>query len=104
MSQFSELINQKREGRITAYQAPRMLNYYGILDTNCLAVMKLILHNIEADYGLMSATTFRRDLHPYLRTGYVLVNPPFNDADWFRKDNDVRWKPSGEITTSAYVA
>ncbi|MBL8802494.1 MAG: N-6 DNA methylase, partial [Planctomycetes bacterium] len=23
---------------------------------------------------------------------YVLANPPFNDSDWFRKDDDVRWQ------------
>jgi hypothetical protein len=22
----------------------------------------------------------------------VLANPPFNDSDWFRKDDDVRWQ------------
>jgi type I restriction enzyme M protein len=49
--------------------------------------MKLILHNMKAGYGLKSATTFRRDLHPDLRADYVLANPPFNDSDWFRKDD-----------------
>jgi len=38
------------------------------------------------------AATTRRDLHPYLRADYVLANPPFNDSDWFRKDDDVRWQ------------
>jgi type I restriction enzyme M protein len=38
------------------------------------------------------ADTFRRDLHPDLRADYVLANPPFNDSDWFRKDDDVRWQ------------
>ena len=33
-----------------------------------------------------------RDLHPDLRADYVLANPPFNDSDWFRKDDDVRWQ------------
>jgi len=22
----------------------------------------------------------------------VLANPPFNDSDWFRKEDDVRWQ------------
>ncbi|MEY5015195.1 MAG: hypothetical protein RIS92_1553, partial [Verrucomicrobiota bacterium] len=26
------------------------------------------------------------------RADYVLANPPFNDSDWFRKDDDVRWQ------------
>ena len=28
---------------------------------------------------------------PYVLRDYVLANPPFNDSDWFRKDDDVRW-------------
>ena len=27
-----------------------------------------------------------------LHTFSVLANPPFNDSDWFRKDDDVRWQ------------
>jgi len=46
----------------------------------------------EADFGPEHADTFRRDLHPDLRADYVLANPPFNDSDWFRKDDDVRWQ------------
>ncbi len=59
--------------------------------TRRLAVMNLALRGIEADFGLEHADTFRRDLHPDLRADYVLANPPFNDSDWFRKDDDVRW-------------
>ncbi|HLP27540.1 MAG TPA: N-6 DNA methylase, partial [Candidatus Didemnitutus sp.] len=36
--------------------------------------------------------TFRRDVHPDLKADFVIANPPFNDSDWFRKDDDVRWK------------
>jgi len=60
--------------------------------TRRLAVMNLALRGIEADFGPENADTFRRDLHPDLRADYVLANPPFNDSDWFRKDDDVRWK------------
>ena len=60
--------------------------------TRRLAVMNLALRGIEADFGLEQADTFRRDLHPDLRADYVLANPPFNDSDWFRKDDDVRWQ------------
>ena len=60
--------------------------------TRRLAVMNLALRGIEADFGPEHADTFRRDLHPDLRADYVLANPPFNDSDWFRKDDDVRWK------------
>lgn len=59
--------------------------------TRRLAIMNLAIRGIEADFGPEHADTFRRDLHPDLRADYVLANPPFNDSDWFRKDDDVRW-------------
>jgi type I restriction enzyme M protein len=59
--------------------------------TRRLAIMNLAIRGIEADFGPDHADTFRRDLHPDLRADYVLANPPFNDSDWFRKDDDVRW-------------
>ena len=60
--------------------------------TRRLAIMNLALRGIEADFGTENADTFRRDLHPDLRADFVLANPPFNDSDWFRKDDDVRWQ------------
>ncbi len=60
--------------------------------TRRLAVMNLALRGIEADFGPEHADTFRRDLHPDLRADHVLANPPFNDSDWFRQDDDVRWQ------------
>ena len=60
--------------------------------TRRLAIMNLALRGIEADFGSENADTFRRPLHPDLRADYVLANPPFNDSDWFRKDDDVRWQ------------
>ena len=49
------------------------------------------LRGIEADFGPEHADTFRRDLQPDLHADYALANPPFNDSDWFRKDDDVRF-------------
>src|SRR5262249_57700951 len=60
--------------------------------TRRLAIMTLAIRGIEADFGPEHADTFRRDLHPDLRADFVLANPPFNDSDWFRKDDDVRWR------------
>jgi len=60
--------------------------------TRRLAVMNLALRGIEADFGPEHADTFRRELHPDLRADYVLANPPFDDSDWFRRDDDVRWQ------------
>jgi type I restriction enzyme M protein len=59
--------------------------------TRRLAIMNLALRGIEADFGAENADTFRRDLHPDLRADFVLANPPFNDSDWHRRDDDVRW-------------
>lgn len=60
--------------------------------TRRLALMNLAIRGIEADLGPEHADTFRRDLHPDLKADFVLANPPFNDSDWFRKGDDVRWK------------
>ena len=60
--------------------------------TRRLAMMNLAIRGIEADLGEEQADTFRRDLHPDLRADFVLANPPFNDSDWFRKDDDTRWQ------------
>lgn len=54
--------------------------------------MNLALRGIEADFGPEQADSFRRDIHPDLRADFVIANPPFNDSDWFRKDDDVRWQ------------
>ena len=47
---------------------------------------------IEADFGPEHADTFRRDLHKDLKAQFVIANPPFNDSDWHRADDDVRWQ------------
>lgn len=59
--------------------------------TRRLAMMNLAIRGIEADLGPEHADTFRRDLHKDLKADYVLANPPFNDSDWVRRDEDVRW-------------
>ena len=56
------------------------------------ALMHFAMRGIEADIGPEHADTFRRDLHPDLRADYILAGPQFNDSDWFRKDDDVRWQ------------
>ena len=60
--------------------------------TRRLAMMNLAIRGIEGDLGPEHADTFRRDLHKDLKADYVLANPPFNDSDWHRNDEDVRWK------------
>ena len=57
-----------------------------------LAVMNLAIRGIEGDLGSHSADTFRQNLHPDLKADYILANFPFNISDWFRKDDDVRWR------------
>jgi len=60
--------------------------------TRRLAIMNLAIRGIEADFGPEHADTFRRDLHKDLKSQFVFSNPPFNDSDWYRVDDDVRWK------------
>ena len=57
-----------------------------------LALMNLAIRGIEGDLGAHAADTFREDLHPDLKADYILANFPFNVSDWFRKDDDVRWR------------
>ncbi|MCR9291862.1 MAG: type I restriction-modification system subunit M [bacterium] len=60
--------------------------------TRRLAMMNLAIRGIEGNLGPEHADTFRRDLHKDLKADYVIANPPFNDSDWYRCDEDVRWK------------
>ncbi|MHB1581456.1 MAG: type I restriction-modification system subunit M [Acidithiobacillus sp.] len=60
--------------------------------TRRLAIMNLAIRGIEADFGPEQADTFRRDLHKDLKAQFVIANPPFNDSDWYRVDDDVRWQ------------
>ena len=60
--------------------------------TRRLAIMNLAIRGIEADFGAEQADTFRRDLHKDLKAQFVIANPPFNDSDWHRADDDVRWQ------------
>ncbi len=60
--------------------------------TRRLAIMNLAIRGIEADFGPEQADTFRRDLHKDLKADFVIANPPFNDSDWHRIDEDVRWQ------------
>ena len=59
--------------------------------TRRLALMNLAIRGIEADFGPEQADTFRNDLHKDLKADFVIANPPFNDSDWHRVDEDVRW-------------
>lgn len=60
--------------------------------TRRLAMMNLAIRGIDGDLGKENADTFRRDLHKNLKADYVIANPPFNDSDWHRIDEDVRWQ------------
>lgn len=60
--------------------------------TRRLAMMNLAIRGIDGDIGEEHADTFKRDQHPDLKADFVIANPPFNDSDWYRKDDDVRWK------------
>jgi type I restriction enzyme M protein len=59
-----------------------------------LAHMNLAIRGIEANLGEQPADSFTRDLHPDLKTDYILANPPFNISDWSGEllRTDARWK------------
>lgn len=59
-----------------------------------LANMNLAIRGIDGNLGREHADSFHRDLHPDLKSDFVLANPPFNDSDW-RGDvlkEDKRWQ------------
>ena len=59
-----------------------------------LAKMNLAIRGIDHDLGAEHADSFRRDLHPNLKSDYILANPPFNMKDWGGENlkDDARWK------------
>lgn len=59
-----------------------------------LAKMNLAIRGIDTNLGHENADTFHRDLHPDLKSDYILANPPFNVSDWGgeRLREDKRWK------------
>ena len=60
--------------------------------TRRLAMMNLAIRGIDGNLGKEHADTFSRDQHPDLKADYIIANPPFNDSDWHRNEEDVRWK------------
>ena len=61
--------------------------------TRQLALMNLAIRGIDANLGQEHADSFHNDLHPDLKTDYILANPHFNDKDWGgdRLREDKRW-------------
>ena len=59
--------------------------------TRRLALMNLAIRGIEADLGKEPKDTFVSDVHKDLKADFVIANPPFNDSDWRRREEDVRW-------------
>jgi type I restriction enzyme M protein len=60
--------------------------------TSRLAIMNLAIRGIESESGREHADSFRNLQHPYLPADCVLAQTPFNESDWLRKDNDMRWQ------------
>lgn len=59
-----------------------------------LSKLNTIIHKIDVDMGDYSGDTFRNDLHPSLKSDYILANPKFNMDKWgFEelKDSNI-WK------------
>ncbi|PZF39708.1 MULTISPECIES: class I SAM-dependent DNA methyltransferase [unclassified Curtobacterium] len=61
-----------------------------------LAKMNLAIHGLAGNLGPRWGDTFARDLHPEL-TGvngadFAMANPPFNQDEWARNEDDPRWR------------
>ncbi|HTA30094.1 MAG TPA: N-6 DNA methylase [Candidatus Cybelea sp.] len=50
--------------------------------------------------------SFRADLHPELKTDFILANPPFNVSDWGGENlrSNVRWKFGAQPLNAANYA
>ncbi|MCG2796870.1 MAG: type I restriction-modification system subunit M [Actinomycetia bacterium] len=59
-----------------------------------LAKMNLAIRGISGNLGGKPGDSFHNDLHPDLKTDYLLANPPFNMEEWGgeRLRDDIRWK------------
>jgi len=59
-----------------------------------LAKMNLAIRGISGNLGGKPGDSFHNDLHPDLRTDYLLANPPFNMKEWGgeRLRDDIRWE------------
>ena len=59
-----------------------------------MARMNLAIRGIDANLGEHNADTFGNDLHPTLKSDYVMANPPFNLKKWGQENlqDDLRWK------------
>ena len=69
-------------------------------------MMNPAIRGIERDLGPVYSDTFRRGLHKDLKADDVLADPPFNDSDSHRSDEDMRRKfglPPKGIANFAWV-
>ena len=63
-------------------------------DTWKMAKINMAIRGMNADFGKYHADTFTNDLHPTLKTDFVMANPPFNYHPWHQEEllEDARWK------------
>lgn len=55
--------------------------------------MNMAIKGIDANFGPYHADTFFEDLHPTLKAGFIMANPPFNLSNWGQDKlkEDKRW-------------
>ena len=71
-----------------------------------LAQMNLAIRGIEPNLGTYAADSFTSDLHPTLRSDFIMANPPFNLSPWWDEmlDGDARWQYGVPPTGNANFA
>ena len=68
--------------------------YFYVVLAYVIGIMNMILHGIEGANLELANTLEVHSQNVAEKDKYhvILANPPFNDSDWFRKDDDVRWQ------------
>ena len=89
-------MHEHRKGKISIYGQESNPTTYK------LAKMNLAIRGIEAQIEV--GDTYRNDRFPDLKVDYVLANPPFNDSDYYRAEDDYRWKYGVPPTGNANYA
>ncbi len=74
-----------------------------------MAKMNLAIRGLEGNLGEKNGDSFTEDLHKTLRADYIIANPPYNTADYWKPslEGDPRWvfgKPNETNANYAWLS